>query len=121
MNKPTLRQRIAYDLGAVLPDTLHDWVRNDLVGHGAERRYLFRFLVPVIPLFLLVLLLPGPLWVRAVMIAIMTVPMVVFTVSLSYVFRRFRLTQHGLDPKLLDQLKYSDIEREMYHQRFGHH
>jgi hypothetical protein len=121
MNKPTLRQRIAYDLGAILPDSLHDWVHNDLVGHGAERRYLIRFLVPVVPVFLLVLLLPGPIWVRATMIAMMAVPMIVFTVSLSYVYRRFRLSQHGLDPKLLDRLKYSEMERDMYRQRFGHH
>jgi hypothetical protein len=121
MNKPTLRQRIAYDLGGTLPESLHGWVRNDLVGHGAERRYLVRFLVPVIPVFMVVLLLPGPFWVRVIMLTMMAVPMIVFTVSLSYVFRRFRLTQHGLDPKLLERLKYSDLERAAYHERFGHH
>jgi hypothetical protein len=120
MNKPTFRQRIAYDLGAIMPDSLHDWVRNDLVGHGAERRYLVRFLVPMIPVILLVIFLPGPIWVRATMIAMMAVPMIVFTVALSYVYRRFRLAQHGMDPKLLDRLKYSDIDRELYRQRFGH-
>ena len=36
MKRPTIGQRISYDLGRELPEELHEWVIHDLVGHGAE-------------------------------------------------------------------------------------
>nr|WP_257213784.1 DUF5313 domain-containing protein [Rhodococcus pyridinivorans] len=38
---------------------MQDWVRNDILGPGGVRRYLLRWNVPVIPLLLLFLLIPG--------------------------------------------------------------
>ncbi|WP_405179002.1 DUF5313 domain-containing protein [Nocardia sp. NBC_01377] len=120
MRTPTIGQRIAYDLGRELPRELHEWVVHDLVGHGAMERYLVRFLVPIIPFFALVLLFPGPMPLKIGMIVMMIIPLVVFTVSLSYVWRRFRLAQHGLDPNLLDHNKISEHDRDMYELRYGH-
>lgn len=120
MNKPTLKQRITYDLGRTLPESLHDWVRNDLVGPGAEARYLIRFLVPTVPLFFLVFLIPGDAWIKLAMLAMMIVPFVIFTIALSYVYRRFRLFAHGMDPGMLEKNKHRAQERLMYERRFGH-
>ncbi|WP_040772589.1 DUF5313 family protein [Nocardia pneumoniae] len=120
MKTPTIGQRIAYDLGRELPEELHEWVIHDLVGHGAMERYLVRFLGPIIPFFALVLLFPGPLPLKIGLIVMMIVPLVVFTVALSYVWRRFRLVQHGLNPELVDHGKITDRERELYELRYGH-
>lgn len=120
MNKPTVKQRIGYDLGRTLPESLHEWVRNDLVGPGAEARYLIRFLVPTLPFFLLVFLLPGESWIKLAMLVMMVVPFVIFTVALSYVYRRFRLVAHDMDPELLEKTKHRAQERVMYERRFGH-
>lgn len=120
MNTPTVRQRIAYDLGHELPPEFRDWVRHDLVGHGAMERYLVRFLVPIIPFFALVFLFPGAVLLKLGMIAMMLAPLVIFTVALSYVWRRFRLEQHGLDPGLIGRLKTSDSERMRYEMHYGH-
>ncbi|MEV0029174.1 DUF5313 family protein [Nocardia sp. NPDC050793] len=121
MDKPTFGQRITYDLGRELPEELHEWVIHDLVGHGATERYLVRFLVPIIPFFALVLLFPGPMPLKIGMIVMMIVPLIVFTVALTYVWRRFRLIQHGLSPDLLDHGRISDSDREKYELRYRHH
>jgi hypothetical protein len=120
MKTPSIRQRIAYDLGRELPGELHEWVIRDLVGHGAMERYLVRFLGPIIPFFALVLLFPGPMPLKIGIIVMMIVPMVIFTVALSYVWRRFRLVQHGLDPELVDHTKISEHDRDLYELRHGH-
>ncbi|MEV6388306.1 DUF5313 family protein [Nocardia xishanensis] len=121
MKKPTFGQRITYDLGRELPEEFHEWVVHDLVGHGASERYLVRFVVPIIPFFALVLLFPGPMPLKIGMIVMMIVPLIVFTVALTYVWRRFRLIQHGLSPDLLDHGRISDIDREKYELRYRHH
>ncbi|MFD6162917.1 DUF5313 family protein [Nocardia sp. NPDC060256] len=115
-----MRQRIAYNLGRELPAYLHDWVLHDLTGPYAMERYLVRFIVPFIPLYGFVLLFPGPMHIKWQMIVIMAVPMVVFTVAHSYVWRRFRLTQHGLDPGIVDRSKSTAYEKERYRMRYGH-
>ena len=120
MNKPTPTQFVKYAVGFKLPDELTEWVRNDLVGPGAERRWLLRFFVPTLPWFFLVFLLPGPVGIKVGMLAMMVVPFMVFTVALSYVWRRFRLSAHGLDPHLLDISKHREYDRLAYQARFGH-
>lgn len=121
MNTPSIGQRIGYDLGRELPPEFHDWVRHDLVGHGAMERYLVRFLLPIIPFFGLVFLFPGTVGVKIGMIAMMLAPLVIFTVSLSYVWRRFRLEQHGLDPGLIGKLKTREDDRARYESYYHGH
>ena len=94
---PTPVQRIRYICGQSLPAPLTDWVLADLTGPGATRRYLLRFLVPVIAPLCLLLLLPGPLWMHLSMMGLLYIPLVYFTVALLYVYRRHRLIQHGLE------------------------
>ncbi|RJO77052.1 hypothetical protein D5S18_12765 [Nocardia panacis] len=120
MRTPTIGQRIAYDLGRELPAELHEWVIHDLVGHGAMERYLVRFLVPTIALLALVLLLPGPLGLKVGMFVMMLVPLAFFVVSLSYVWRRFRMIQHGLDPDWINHNKVREHDRVKYQMQHGH-
>ncbi|WP_040787766.1 DUF5313 family protein [Nocardia paucivorans] len=121
MKKPTFKQRIAYDLGRELPAELHEWVLHDLVGHGAMERYLVRFVGPIIPLLALILLFPGgSTTLEVAIIGMMIVPLIIFTVALSHVWRRFRLVQHGLDPELVDHSKVSERDRQLYNRHYRH-
>ena len=58
--RPNALQYIAYSFGHRLPDSLCDWVRNDLTGDLAVPRHLFRSMIPFLPIFAgIYLLLPG--------------------------------------------------------------
>ncbi|WP_062992184.1 DUF5313 family protein [Nocardia anaemiae] len=95
-------QRIGYILGRTLPPSMSEWVLNDLTGAGAARRYLMRFLLPITPVLMLFLLVPGPKWMGLAMMALLYLPLIYFTAALMYVYRRSRLIKHGLDPALAD-------------------
>lgn len=119
--RPNPMQRVRYICGATLPSSMRQWVLDDLTGPGATRRYLVRFLVPIIPVLCLFLLVPGPLWVGLSMMALLYLPLIYFTVALIYVYRRHRLLRHGLDPELADigARERAAIERERYEVRHG--
>ncbi|MFJ2667712.1 DUF5313 family protein [Nocardia fluminea] len=120
MNTPTLRQRLWYNLGGTLPPDLRDWVRHDLTGRGANARYLLRVLIPV-PLLLLFLLFPGPVWVSIAMMLLLLLPTIYFALALDYVYRRFRLLEHGLDPGLVSRTRHgAQHDREEYQRDYGH-
>ncbi|WP_336087291.1 DUF5313 family protein [Nocardia sp. SSK8] len=119
---PNAWQRLRYVVGGTLPPTMSNWVRDDLTGPGATRRYLMRFLLPVVPVLCLFLLTPGPLWIGLSMMALLYLPLVYFTVALVYVYRRHRLVSHGLDPALAHaaERRRADADRvayELRHQR----
>ncbi|MEV6068321.1 DUF5313 family protein [Nocardia sp. NPDC052001] len=118
---PTLAQRLGYICGRTLPPSMTDWVRDDVIGPGATRRYLLRILIPIIPVLCLFLLIPGPLWMRLAMMALLYLPLIYFTVALTYVFRRNKLIKHGLDPALADadRRDREAAERQSYEQRHG--
>ncbi|NNH74711.1 DUF5313 family protein [Nocardia uniformis] len=118
---PTLGQRLRYITGATLPSSMSQWVLEDLTGPGATRRYLLRVLVPVIPPLCLFLLIPGPAWMGLAMMALLYLPLIYFAVALTYVFRRHRLAEHGLDPTLADARARArgDAERRDYERRHG--
>ncbi|MFI6869425.1 DUF5313 family protein [Nocardia sp. NPDC050406] len=118
---PNLWQRVRYIGGATLPPSMRDWVLNDLTGPGAARRYLMRFLIPMIPVLCLFLLIPGPLWIGLSMMALLYLPLIYFTIALMYVYRRHRLIKHGLDPALADirERERGAAERAAYEQRHG--
>ena len=120
MKSPTFKQRVAYDLGRELPTELHEWVVDDLCGPGAMERYLIRFVGPIVPFLLLILLFPGPMTLKLGLIVMMIVPLIIFTIALSWVWRRYRLVQHGLDPELADHQKFTQRDRDMYNLHWRH-
>ncbi|MGW4353179.1 DUF5313 family protein [Nocardia sp. NPDC004582] len=118
---PNLWQRLRYIAGGTLPASMHPWVIEDLTGPGAARRYMLRILIPIIPPLCLFLLIPGPLWMGASMMALLYLPLIYFTAALMYVFRRARLAKHGLDPNLADQRERARAadERAAYERAHG--
>ncbi|MBL1080030.1 DUF5313 family protein [Nocardia sp. 2] len=118
---PTFAQRVRYIAGGTLPVSMSQWVIRDLTGPGAARRYLLRFLVPIFPPLCLFLLVPGPLWMGAGMMALLYLPLIYFTVALMYVYRRARLVKHGLDPALADhrERERAAADRAAYERRHG--
>ncbi len=99
---PDPLQRLRYIFGGTLPASMSDWVLADLTGPGAARRYLLRMLIPLFLVLCLFLLVPGPLWVGGAMMALIFLPLCFFAIALTYVYRRYRLSRHGLDPALAD-------------------
>lgn len=120
-SQPTLFQQVRYVCGATLPDSMREWVLEDQTGSGATRRYLLRFLLPMIPVLALFLLIPGPLWMGLSMMALLFIPLLYFTVALTYVYRRSRLIKHGLDPELAQSAERAreDAVRSDYERRHG--
>ncbi|MCM6772035.1 DUF5313 domain-containing protein [Nocardia sp. CDC159] len=118
---PNPVQRLRYIFGATLPPSMREWVLEDLTGPGAARRYLLRFLVPMIPVLALFLLVPGPLWMGLSMMALLYIPLIYFTIALMYVYRRHRLIKHDLDPALADigERQRAAAERAAYELRHG--
>lgn len=119
--RPSFPQYCGYLLGKTLPDTYQDWVRNDLVGPGAQVRYIFRFTVPATLILLLFLFIPGPIWIPLAMMALLLIPLAYFVVALGNIYRRHRLLSHGLDPELTNAKaqKQADDTREDYEKRHG--
>jgi len=119
--KPNFWQYLGYQFGRVLPPSMQDWVREDLVGHGAQARYLIRFTLPVIPFLCLFLLVPGPLWIGLAMMALLFIPLVYFAIALMNVYRRHRLLVHDLDPQLLGASTQAKLDRTRndYERRHG--
>ncbi|WP_067696600.1 DUF5313 family protein [Nocardia jejuensis] len=118
---PNPLQRLGYICGRTLPPAMSEWVRADLIGPGATRRYLLRILIPIIPVLCLFLLIPGPKWMGLAMMALLYLPLIYFTVALTYVFRRNRLIKHGLDPALADSARRAREagDRAAYEKRHG--
>ncbi|KAA0105177.1 DUF5313 domain-containing protein [Mycolicibacterium sp. P1-5] len=107
-----------------LPDSMREWVANDLAGPGAVRRFMLKAAIP--PFIIL-----APFWLLPVeqnsvyVHAEMTVPLYLWTLAISLalnkVWRRHRLAVHGLDPNLVDVLKRKKNARmeQDYIARFG--
>jgi len=116
-----LFQRVGYMFGRTLPQEMQEWVREDILGPGGARRYLLRWNLPVIPLLMLFLLIPGPVWIPVSMMLLLLLPWTYFSVALMPVWQRHRLQQHGLDPDMLSAKARARAARvrEDYERRFG--
>jgi hypothetical protein len=109
-SRPNVLQYIAYCYGRVLPDSMRDWVRNDLAGKGATFRTMIRVIIPALLVLAPFWLIPTTLYVHASM-----------TLPIFKVWRRHRLGQHSLDPNLVDALarqRDAHIHRA-YIERYG--
>jgi Family of unknown function (DUF5313) len=101
--RPNPLQYVAYSYGKVLPPSMHDWVRNDLTGKGAQRRTFFRVTIPALLIMAPLWLIPTTLYMHLAMTALLFVPCLYFTHALDKIYRTHRLRQHGLDPGLVDE------------------
>lgn len=94
---------LGYAAGRRMPADLQDWVRRDLVGPGADVRHVLRYQLLFTPIYAAFLALPGPLYVRVLMILLSVLLGGFYTLSYMVPNRRRRLQQHGLDVDLLPQ------------------
>ena len=119
--KPNFWQYITYSYGRRLPDSMRDWVANDLTGDGAVRRHLIRMAIP--PLFVLApfWLLPASLYVHLEMTVPIYIWAILMALALNKVWRRHRLAQHRIDPGLIDKVNRQKQARlhEDYAARYG--
>lgn len=118
---PNPWQYVRYTVGARLPDSMHDWVRNDLAGKGATRRMMLRVLVPAVLVLLPFWFIPADFVVKLSMTAPILLPFIYFSHALNKVWRKHMLQVHGMDPALADALnneKRAHIHRA-YEERYG--
>jgi hypothetical protein len=119
--KPNPLQFLRYCAGARLPDSMRDWVRNDLAGKGATRRMMVRVAVPAVLVLAPFWLIPTTLDVHLGMTLPILIPFVYFSHALNKVWRRHMLQVHGLDPDLVDELtrKRDAHIHQAYIERYG--
>ncbi|MBF6168082.1 DUF5313 family protein [Streptomyces gardneri] len=98
--RPGPIQWIGYALGRRLPDSMREWVRDDLTGRFAAARHVLRGMVPFTPLFAALLLFPGELWLRGAMVLLALLLALFYTVAFMPMNRAHRLAKHGLPADL---------------------
>jgi len=103
--KPNPWQYIGYCYGRRLPDSMRDWVREDLGGKGATVRTMVRAAIPALIVLSPFWFIPMSLYLHLSTTLPIFIPFVLFSHALNKVYRRHRLRQHGLDPALADELK----------------
>jgi hypothetical protein len=103
--KPNLWQLIGYCYASRrLPNSMLDWVRNDLAGPGATRRVMVRVFIPAFLIVSPFWLIPTTLYVHLSMTVPILIPFLYFSHALNKIWRRHMLRLHGLDPSLVDAL-----------------
>lgn len=119
--KPSFFQRIPYFYGRRLPASMRKWVAEDLAGQGAVRRHMIRMAIPPLLVLAPFWLLPTSFYVRLEMTAPIYIWALLMALALNKVWRRHRLAQHNLDPKLVDVIqRQKDAHiHEDYVRRFG--
>lgn len=119
-HRPHGWQYVKYTYGARLPASMRDWVANDLAGPGAAVRMVARWAVPCVIILIPLLFAPASWLIRANMTVPILLPYIFFSIALNRVWRRYRLSQHGLDPDLVskrEKERNADLYDE-YHRKY---
>ncbi|MEV6325159.1 DUF5313 family protein [Nocardia sp. NPDC051787] len=120
--RPNPVQWIGYAFGRRLPDSMREWVRDDLTGRYAAIRHVVRGLVPFTPLFAAFLLFPGELWLRGAMVLLALLLALFYTIAYMPMNRAHRLAKHGLPADLENpqRAQRRALERAEYTARHPH-
>ena len=121
LDRPNVWQYIGYSYGRRLPDSMQEWVREDLAGKGATIRMMIRVFVPAFLILIPFWFIPTTLEVHLSMTLPILIPFVYFSHALNKVWRRHMLAKHGLDPSLVDALSRQKNARihEAYIEKYG--
>src|SRR3978361_1683260 len=103
--RPTHLQYVAYSYGRRLPAQMRRWVAEDLADNGAVRRHVIRMAIPPLLVLAPLWLLPASLYVHLEMTAPIYIWAILMSLALNKIWRRPRLSQHGLDPNLVDVIR----------------
>jgi hypothetical protein len=101
--RPNPWEYIGYCYGRRLPDSMRNWVSNDLAGKGATIRTMVRAAIPALLVLSPFWFIPMSLYLHLSTTLPIFIPFVLFSHALNKVWRRHRLRQHGLDPNLADE------------------
>ena len=96
--RPSAAQWLRYALGGRLPEPLHDWVRHDLTDADWRWRLVLRVLVQCALPAAVILLLPAPVGIRVLMVALLLLGALFTAGAYGDELRDRRMRQHGLIP-----------------------
>jgi hypothetical protein len=99
---PGVARWLLFAVGFRLPEENRDWVRHELTDEGWRGRTALRHLAVIIPVCIVVAvvlytLLPAPLWLSLMMVALILSGSVFTVLAYADDIRAARLRQHGLD------------------------
>lgn len=109
--KPNVLQYIGYCYGKRLPNSMRQWVADDLAGPGATRRMMLRMLVPAVLILTPFWIIPMSLYLHVSTTVPILIPFVFFSHALNKVWRRHMLRKHGIDTSLVD---YRNRQRDAH-------
>ena len=101
--KPNPWQFLRYCYGGRLPDSMRDWVTEDLTGKGATTRMMVRMFIPAFLIVAPFWFVPADFVVRMSMTIPILIPFIYFSHALNKIWRRHMLRIHGLNPGLVDE------------------
>jgi hypothetical protein len=119
--RPTPLQWIGYTAGRPLPASMQDWVRNDLTGSWRVPRHLVRGMIPFVPIFVVFMFFPGPLYLRLMMVLLGLLLALFYSAAYMAQNRSRRLEQHGLPGDLENpkQVRREADDRAAYERIHG--
>ncbi|GAB3134201.1 hypothetical protein GCM10027289_25630 [Tsukamurella serpentis] len=100
IRRPDPLHYIAWVYTGKLPDRNREWVRHNLTRRSWMIRHLLRGQIAVLPVYALLMLLPGPLWVRGATVLLGVLLAVFYNAAYMRPNRSRRLERNGLDPAL---------------------
>jgi len=109
--KPSVLQYIGYCYGKRLPNSMRQWVADDLAGPGATRRMMLRMVVPAVLILTPFWIVPMSLYLHLSTTVPILIPFIFFSHALNKVWRRHMLRKHGLDTSLVD---YRNRQRDAH-------
>ena len=109
--KPGVLKYIGYCYGKRLPDSMRQWVADDLAGPGATRRMMLRMVVPAVLILTPFWIVPMSLYLHLSTTVPILIPFIFFSHALNKVWRRHMLRKHGLDTSLVD---YRNRQRDAH-------
>lgn len=111
--RPNPLQWVWYAFGGKLPDHLAEWVLHDVTCRTWVLRQLGRALTQLAPLCLVVLLLPGPLWIRLNTALLGLLVGVFYSLSAMVETAEHRVIKHGYPPGIGKETRemHKDVRR----------
>ncbi|MCP9273124.1 DUF5313 domain-containing protein [Mycolicibacterium arenosum] len=103
-SRPNAWEYVTYCYGRRLPDSMKQWVADDLAGRGATVRMMVRVFIPAVLILTPFWLIPMSLYLHLSTTLPILIPFVFFSHALNKVWRRHMLRKHGLDPALVDYI-----------------
>ncbi|CAM02690.1 hypothetical protein A8924_3807 [Saccharopolyspora erythraea NRRL 2338] len=115
--RPNPAQWVWYAFGGRLPDRYAEWVLHDVTCRTWLLRHVARALTQMLPFCALVLLLPGPLWIRLTSIALGLMVGLFYSLCFAVEMAEHRVIKHGYPPGIGRQTRTlnRDVRRAERH------